>query len=173
MESSEGGLTIGEVARRTDVPASTLRFWESVGVLPAPERVSGKRRYNGEARRQISAIVLSKRAGLTLAETRIIVSGLSTGTRPPQIWQELATRKLPEINQKLAEAEAMKKILEQALRCHCRTLDDCVTQGDVSALLGLDDATDTGDNGATPPPRPPRRRRTTPGHGRSAQSRSR
>jgi MerR family transcriptional regulator, redox-sensitive transcriptional activator SoxR len=166
MDGSNGGLTIGEVARRTDVPASTLRYWESVGVLPAPERVGGKRRYGGEDLRQISAIVLSKRAGLTLSETRIILSGLSAGTPPSEIWRELANRKLPEINQKLAEAAAMKKILEQSLSCHCLTLDECITQRDVSAMLSLDRETRTENNGAR---RAPRRRPATSGRVRSAQ----
>lgn len=167
MESSDDGLTIGEVARRADVPASTLRYWESVGVLAAPERVGGKRRYGAEALRRISAVVLSKRAGLTLAETRVVVSGLSSATPPPQIWHELAKRKLPEINQTLAEAKAMKKILEQALRCRCLTLDECITQRDVSAMLSLDGGRLTEANQA---PRPQRPRPTTSGRRRSTRS---
>jgi MerR family redox-sensitive transcriptional activator SoxR len=128
MRISDSELTIGEVARRADVPASTLRYWESVGLLTTPERVGGKRRYSPKALRQISLIVLSKRAGFTLAETRVVLSGLSDRTPPPEIWRKLAQRKLPEINQKLAEAKAMKKILEDGLRCNCLTLDDCLRQ---------------------------------------------
>jgi MerR family redox-sensitive transcriptional activator SoxR len=126
MRTSSSELTIGEVARLAGVPASTLRYWESVGLLTPPERVGGKRRYHPTALRQISLIVLSKRAGFTLAETRVVLSGLSARTPPPEIWQELAKRKLPEINRKLIEAEAMKQILEEGLRCDCLTLDDCL-----------------------------------------------
>jgi MerR family redox-sensitive transcriptional activator SoxR len=123
-------LTIGEVARHAGVTASTIRYWESAGLLTAPERVGGKRRYDPKALRQISLIVLIKRAGFTLAETRIILSGLSDRTPPPEIWRELAERKLPEIEQTLAEARAMKKILETGLHCDCLTLDDCLRQGE-------------------------------------------
>ena len=52
--------------------------------------------------------------GLTLAETRIILAGLSERTPPPEIWRELAERKLPEIKQTLAEARAMKKTSKRA-----------------------------------------------------------
>lgn len=128
MGARDGDLTIGEVARQAGVPASTLRYWESAGLLTAPGRVSGKRRYDQQAFRQISLIVLIKRAGFTLAETRIVLCGLSDKTPPPEIWRKLAEVKLPEIRQTLTEAKAMKKILEKGLRCDCLTLDDCLRQ---------------------------------------------
>lgn len=130
MTTRNNDLTIGEVARQAGMPASTLRYWESAGLLAAPGRVGGKRRYGPQALRQISLIVLIKHAGFTLAETRIVLSGLSDRTPPPEIWRELAERKLPEIKQTLAEARAMKKILEEGLRCDCLTLDDCLCQGE-------------------------------------------
>ncbi|HWX88047.1 MAG TPA: MerR family transcriptional regulator [Solirubrobacteraceae bacterium] len=130
MATLNSDLTIGEVARQAGVPASTLRYWESAGLLAAPGRVGGKRRYGPQALRQISLIVLIKRVGFTLAETRIVLSGLSDRTPPPEIWRKLAERKLPEIKQTLAEARAMKKILEEGLRCDCLTLDDCLRQGE-------------------------------------------
>lgn len=135
MGTSSSELTIGQTARRVGVPASTLRYWESMGLLRTPERVGGKRRYGPKALQQISLIILSKRAGFTLAETRVVLSGLSARTPPPAIWRELAKRKLPEIDQKLAEAKTMKKILEEGLRCDCLTLDDCLRQSTELTLL--------------------------------------
>ncbi len=121
-----GGLTIGETACRAGVPASTLRYWESTGLLSSPERVGGKRRYDPDDLRRVALIQLSKRAGFTLAETRVVLSGFSRGTPPPAVWRELAKRKLPEIDRKLAEARAMKAILEAGLGCECLTLEDCL-----------------------------------------------
>lgn len=119
-------LTIGEVAREAGLLPSTLRYWESTGLLAAPGRIGGKRRYDPEILRQISLIVLIKRAGFTLAETRVVLSGISDKTPPSEIWRELAQRKLPEIKQTLAEARAIKKILEEGLQCDCLTFDDCL-----------------------------------------------
>lgn len=130
MATRTSDLTIGEVASRAGVPASTLRYWESAGLLEAPGRVGGKRRYDPQALRQISLIVLITRAGFTLAETRIVLSGLSQKRPPPEIWRELAERKLPEIKQTLAQARAMKRILEEGLRCDCLTLEECLRQGE-------------------------------------------
>ena len=127
-------LMIGEAARRAGLAASTLRYWERVGLLAAPRRVGGKRRYDRQALRQIELIALSKRAGFTLAETRVLLSGLSEKTAPPKIWRQLAGAKLPEIEQTLAEAAAMKAILEEGLRCQCLSLDQCLRQ--VDGVLG-------------------------------------
>jgi MerR family transcriptional regulator, redox-sensitive transcriptional activator SoxR len=128
-------LTIGEVARDTGVPASTIRYWESIGLLAPPGRAGGKRRYDRESVRQVSLIVLIKRAGFTLSEARVLLSGLSEDTPPPEIWRELARSKLPEVAQTLAEARAMKKILETGLHCDCLTLDDCLRQVGASSFV--------------------------------------
>lgn len=130
MSASETELTIGEAADRAGVPASTLRYWESAGLLTAPRRVGGKRRYDPKVLRQVEMIALAKRAGFTLAEIRIILSGFSDRTPPPEIWRKLASSKLPEIEQTLAEANAMKKILEEGLHCDCLSLDECLRQVD-------------------------------------------
>ena len=135
-------LTIGEAAHRAGVAASTLRYWERAGLLEAPRRVGGKRRYDPAVLRQIEMIALSKRAGFTLAETRVVLSGFSEKTAPPKIWRDLAASKLPEIEQTLAEAEAMKTILEEGLRCECLSLDQCLRQAD--EILGSGPSADTG-----------------------------
>jgi MerR family redox-sensitive transcriptional activator SoxR len=122
----EDELTIGEAARLAGVPASTLRYWETEGLLQAPGRVGGKRRYDREGLRQIEMVALAKRAGFTLAEIRVILSGVSGQTPPSEIWRGLASAKLPEVEQTLAEAEAMKSILEAGLRCECLSLEDCL-----------------------------------------------
>jgi len=129
-------LTIGEVARETGVPASTLRYWESAGLLAPPARAGGKRRYDPETLGRVSLIVLIKRVGFTLAEARVLLAGLSEETPPPEIWRELAQRKLPEITQTLTETRAMRKILETGLHCDCLTLDDCLGRVGARSLHG-------------------------------------
>jgi len=128
-----GDLTIGEAAERTGIAASTLRFWERAGLLQAQTRVGGKRRYDRHALRQIEMIALSKRVGFTLAETRVVLAGLSEKTAPPKIWRKLASSKLPEIEQTLTEARAMKALLEDGLRCKCLSLEDCLNRLELTA----------------------------------------
>lgn len=122
----ESELTIGEAAHLAGVPASTLRYWETAGLLKAPHRVGGKRRYTLDDLGRVELIAMAKRAGFKLSEIRIILSGISSKAPPPEIWQRLATTKLPEIEQTLTEAQTMKRILEAGLRCECLTLEDCL-----------------------------------------------
>jgi MerR family redox-sensitive transcriptional activator SoxR len=118
-------LSIGDAAQRAGVPASTLRYWERAGLLPAPQRVGGKRRYDANDLRQLELVVLAKQLGFSLTEIRVILAGISTSKPPPQLWRELASRKLAQVEQMLDEARAMKQILETGLRCECLTLEDC------------------------------------------------
>ena len=131
--ATEPELTIGEAAHLAGVPASTLRYWETAGLLMAPHRVGGKRRYAPEDMRRIELVAIAKRAGFKLAEIRIILSGISSNAPPPEVWQRLASAKLPEIEQTLTEARAMKKILEAGLRCECLTLEDCLANAAAQA----------------------------------------
>lgn len=126
MMDASGEFSIGEVARHTGVAASTLRYWERAMLVDAPRRVGGKRRYNTADLRRIEMITLSKRAGFTLAEIRILLDGISEKRPPPKIWRELAKGKLPEIIQTLTETAAMKAILETGLSCECLSLEQCL-----------------------------------------------
>lgn len=126
MSANGDELTIGEAANRAGVPASTLRYWERAGLLSIPRRVGGKRRYGPDALREIEMVALAKQAGFTLAETRVILTGFSRRTPPSDVWRHLAERKLPEVEQTLTEARAMKGILEAGLRCECLRLEDCL-----------------------------------------------
>jgi len=106
-------LTIGEVAALAGVQTSTLRYYEQIGIVPPPKRVNGQRRYNREVLVVLAVIQLAKDANFSLTEIKDLLYG-ETGT-PSQRWQQLAERKLQEINAVIARAEEMKQLLEEAL----------------------------------------------------------
>jgi MerR family transcriptional regulator, redox-sensitive transcriptional activator SoxR len=122
--ATEDHLTIGEAARRAGVATSTLRYWESEGLLPAT-RVNGRRHYDEQALRRLAVIDLAKRAGFTVAEIRRLFRGFPEGTPPSERWKALAEGKLAEIEALIESAEAMRSTLEEALRCRCASLEDC------------------------------------------------
>jgi MerR family transcriptional regulator, redox-sensitive transcriptional activator SoxR len=130
-------LTIGEVAREAGVRASRIRYYESVGVLPAPERVSGMRRYAPEVVRRLGIIDVAQRVGFTLDEIRELLS-TGDGTADQQL-RRLAERKLPEINDLINRANAVRRWLEMTSACDCETLDVCSLFDD--RVLGLEDQT--------------------------------
>ncbi len=120
-----GEMSIGEVARRAGIEASTLRYYERIGLLPAAKRVSGQRRYTMDALKQLSIIQVAKEAGFTLAEVKTLVDGFSEEEPPSARWQALARQKLPEVEALIERAQAMKRVLEQGLDCDCLSLDEC------------------------------------------------
>jgi MerR family redox-sensitive transcriptional activator SoxR len=119
-------MTIGEVARLTELRQSAIRYYESEGLLAAPDRAGGKRRYGPEAVDSVRVIRMARELGFSLDDIRILLNGFSADTAPPVRWQQLATRKLPEVNDLIQRATAMKRLLEKGLRCDCVTVQDCV-----------------------------------------------
>jgi MerR family redox-sensitive transcriptional activator SoxR len=118
-------LTIGEVARRAGVRASAIRYYEEAGLLEEPDRVGGKRRYDEVALRRLALIGGAKRAGFTLGEIRTLLHGFPAGTGAAQRWQALASEKLIEVNEAIAQLRQTRGLLEEALRCECASLDEC------------------------------------------------
>lgn len=132
-ERDRSQLSIGEVAARTGHTPSGLRHWESVGLLPPPPRVAGKRRYPASVVDRIAVIDLARRAGFTLAQIQALVDGVAAGTAPPAQWAALADEKLTEIDALIARAQATRQLLEALRRCDCPTLEACA--GRSSALV--------------------------------------
>ena len=106
-------LTIGELARRTGVAASALRYYEELGLLPAPPRVSGQRRYPESAVSIVAAIRLQSDAGFTLAEQKALQAPCDGAPD----WRELAQRKLAELDEQIARAQAARDTISHGLRC--------------------------------------------------------
>src|SRR3954463_14580583 len=108
----EATLTIGEVARRAGLNASAIRYYESRGVLPEPDRESGRRRYTDETVRRLHVIDVAKRAGFTLDEARALLATADDGKPASGPIRELALRKLPDVDALIARAQAMRDWLQ-------------------------------------------------------------
>jgi MerR family redox-sensitive transcriptional activator SoxR len=130
-------LGIGEIARRSGIATSTIRYYERIGLLPPSKRVSGKRRYDASILQKIGLIRLAKQAGLTIEEIQTLLYEFPVDTPPSERWTVLATKKITELDALMAQIQAMKAILEQTLSCECPTLDDCGADEQLSKnLLG-------------------------------------
>ena len=116
-----GLLTIGELARRAGVTASALRYYEELGLLPPPARISGQRRYPVSAARLVGTILLYSDAGFTLAEQKVLMASRS-GTRA---WRQLAQRKLTELAEQIARTQAAREAISHGLRCPHEDITQC------------------------------------------------
>lgn len=117
-----GGLTIGEVARRADVAPTTLRYYEQVGLLAAPARHGGQRRYDDSVLARLEVIRLCKAAGFALEEIAVLFGDDEPG-RPAS--RALAEAKLAEIDAQMATLAQARTIIEWGMACQCPSIDDC------------------------------------------------
>ena len=116
-------MRIGEAAQRAGVKTSLIRYYEDIELLPAPERVSGQRRYDKTVLRRLTVIDVAQRAGMSLDEIRLRVQH---GSDPMSgQLRELASRKLPEIDALIERAQRVRAWLETATGCECRSIDEC------------------------------------------------
>jgi MerR family transcriptional regulator, redox-sensitive transcriptional activator SoxR len=117
-------MRIGEIARQAGVRVSLIRYYEEIGLLPEPERVSGQRRYDDSVLRRLAVIDVAQRAGLSLDEIRELVRH---GTDPmSEQLRQLAERRLPEIDALIERAQRVRAWLQAATSCGCQSIDDCV-----------------------------------------------
>ena len=118
-------LSIGEVARRTGVRASALRYYEAAGVLPSPARAGGRRWYDAAAIRRIDALRFAQQAGFTLREVKVLFQGFGADTPLSTRWHALARKKLIELEALAARVRQMRRALELGLKCGCIRIEDC------------------------------------------------
>jgi MerR family transcriptional regulator, redox-sensitive transcriptional activator SoxR len=123
----DGGteLTIGQAAQRSGVAPSTIRYYESIGLLPAPERESGQRRYDERILGRLAFIGVAQEAGFTLREIGELSAGVEDAADLAGPMRELSTRKLPEVQALIERAETMRSWLEVASGCTCSTPEEC------------------------------------------------
>lgn len=115
---SERMLTIGELAGHTGVATSALRYWEELGLLPTPVRISRQRRYPHSAIALVGIILLLSDVGFSLAEQKALLASQSVAVDE---WRQLARRKLTELDQQIQTARA----INHALRCHHDDIRQC------------------------------------------------
>lgn len=115
-------LTIGEVARQAGIAATTLRYYEQLGLVPAPARVGGQRRYHHSVLARIDVIRLCKSAGFSLEEVHLLLADDAPG-RP--VSRALAEAKLAEIDAHIASLARARAVIEWGMGCTCPSIDAC------------------------------------------------
>ena len=118
-------LTIGEVARRAGVATSLIRYYESIGLLPEPDRLHGQRRYEEQVFGKLAFVGVAQSAGFKLDEIRELMRAVDGADGMGDQMRALSRRKLGEVEELLARARAMKGWLEVANTCDCETPAEC------------------------------------------------
>lgn len=125
MNSAPDLLSIGDVAQLSGKAASSIRYYERIGLILAPARVSGCRRYPPAVLRTLTVIGIAQRAGLTLEEIRLLLAASPGDPAMSERLRQVAGRKLPEVRAIVERADLVRRWLEAAAGCACPSLDDC------------------------------------------------
>jgi len=123
--TEEIGLAIGAVARRAGIATSVIRYYEDIGLLPAPTRLNGRRRYDLSTVQRLRVIAYAQQAGFTLGEIRELFFGFRAGTPPSVRWEGFVQRKLAELEAQVARIHAMQRLLHEGMTCGCLTMEQC------------------------------------------------
>jgi len=132
-------LTIGEVAARSGVATSALRFYEDQGLIASERNDSGHRRYPRSVLRRVALIVFAQKVGLTLEEIRVELAKLPRNRAPERAdWAKLSSSWTKRLDDRIAELERMKSGLTECIGCGCLSLDRCqfANPGDKAARRG-------------------------------------
>jgi MerR family redox-sensitive transcriptional activator SoxR len=132
-------LTIGEVATRTGVATSALRFYEDHGLISSERNEGGHRRYRSDVIRRVSFIRTAQRVGLSLGEIRDALATLPKGRTPTRgDWTRLADRWRPRLDDQIAVLQRLRDGLDSCIGCGCLSLETCAlwNPGDAAAALG-------------------------------------
>ena len=134
-----GLLTIGELARRTGLSVSAIRFYEGKRLLE-PIRTSGnQRRFLRSDIRRLSFALIAQRLGLTLAEIEAELARLPLGRAPNRAdWQALSARIRGRLDERIAVLERTRDLLDGCIGCGCLSLEQCAlyNPGDRAGAAG-------------------------------------
>jgi len=119
-------LTIGELARRTGVATSALRFYEERGLIRSERTPGNQRRYPRSAVRRVSVIRAAQRCGISLDEVGAMLARLPEDRTPTAAdWEELAKAWRRSLDERITTLEGLRDRLSGCIGCGCLSLDRC------------------------------------------------
>lgn len=121
-------LSIGEIARQAGIRTSTIRYYESIGLILTPVRANGKRQYDPAILQRLAIIRTAQQAGFTLDEVRILFDDILGHSRSTITWNHLIEQKLSDLQILLRNVQQMQSLLEDMRQCENAQLAECIYQ---------------------------------------------
>ena len=115
------GMSIGEVARRMGLRPSAIRYYERLGLIAKAPRVSGRRQYDDHVLERLAMVRFAKHVGFSVAEIKVLLGGVQ-GRPPTERWHKLAAEKVAQVDEFLAHAQGIRKLLSETLVHQCPKL---------------------------------------------------
>ena len=119
-------LSIGDLARRTGLTVSAIRFYEEKGLVEAHRTAGNQRRFPRSDIRRLSFILIAQRLGLTLAEIEEALSDLPQGRTPNAAdWKGISAEVRSRIDAQITALEKVRDNLDGCIGCGCLSLKKC------------------------------------------------
>ncbi len=119
-------LTIGDVADRTGLAVSAIRYYEEMGLVAPGRNAGGQRRFARADLRRLSFVMIAQEFGFTLPQIRAELDRLPEGRAPTKRdWTRISTRFREELDAKIAAMEALRDRLDGCIGCGCLSLASC------------------------------------------------
>lgn len=132
-------LTIGQVAARTGLAVSAIRFYEEKGLVRSERNAGGQRRFHRADLRRLSFVLIAQRLGFSLAEIKALLADLPLTVAPdPADWARLSAGMRADIDARIAALTALRDRLDGCIGCGCLSLAKCALYNpeDGAAALG-------------------------------------
>ena len=139
MPTSTLLLTIGELAQRTGLAVSAIRFYEERGLVNAVRTSGNQRRFLRSDIRRLSFALIAQRLGLTLSEVRSELATLPNGRAPQQSdWENISVRLRSRLDERIIMLKRTRDLLDGCIGCGCLSLDRCAlyNPGDRASRAG-------------------------------------
>jgi MerR family transcriptional regulator, redox-sensitive transcriptional activator SoxR len=139
MAEPSSWITIGELAKRADVAASALRYYEDAGLIRSARTAGGQRQYPREVLRRVAFIRVAQTVGLRLDEIRAALAALPQQRTPTKAdWERLSRSWKPLLDARIATLLALRDQLTSCIGCGCLSLKTCAlyNPGDAAQTRG-------------------------------------
>lgn len=119
-------MKIGEISKRVNMPSSTIRYYEKMGLIDPPERVSGIRQFDSSTLLTLRFIQLCQAAGFTINEVKGLLANPIEDSTEAKLWQPAVEIKRTEIQERINELKKADEVLGELMECTCEAFDVCV-----------------------------------------------
>ena len=120
------GLSIGDLAVRTGLSVSAIRFYEKKGLIRPDRNAGNQRRYEGSDIRRLSFILIAQQMGLTIEQIKDLMATLPDGRTPTKSdWSKISRTFQKTLNERIAMMERLRDNLDGCIGCGCLSLKAC------------------------------------------------
>lgn len=119
-------LSIGEVAKRTGLAVSAIRFYETQGLVSASRNAGGQRRFARSTIRRLSFILIAQQLGYQLHQIKDQLAALPRERTPTQKdWAKMSRAFRASLDERIATMERLRDKLDGCIGCGCLSLKNC------------------------------------------------